>query len=129
MTTEYFRQGLGETKRIHALGPTTREDGTPLAESEISHYLRFMRYTAPDGTVGQTSPAQRVDLIEDAGTPEYDGVFDELLDIDSQAEGAFDIWYRTVDTDGRESRDSEVYTLVVQPPLAAPEPPTSLVGV
>lgn len=120
-----FRQGEGQTKRIHALGPTTREDGTPLEIGEIDHYLRFITYTPPGGQEG-SAVEQAVALVEDANTPEYDGEFDETLDIDSQEPGLYKIWYKTVDTGGRESRGSAIYEMNILPPLAAPNPPTEL---
>lgn len=118
---ETFYQGLGKTKRIGALGPTTRTDGTILLVSEIAHYLRFIAYNG-----GPPSPPQTVQLIEDAATSAYDGEFDEDIDIDSQAAGTYTYWYRTVDTQGRESPDSSKMTLEILPPLADPSPPTGL---
>jgi len=121
-----FRQGEGQTKRIRALGPTTRADGTPLAIDEIAHYLRHIDYMDPDGNPGAASAPQVVTLIEDASTPEYDGEFDELIYIDSQAAGTYTIHYQTVDTGGRESDLSAPYTMVILPPLAIPNPPTNM---
>ena len=120
-----FRQGEGATKTFKALGPTTRTDGTALAISEISHYIRFVEWTDENGTVHPVEQ-MNVDFIEDANTPEYDGQFDEVVDIDAIGVGSYDYWYRTVDTGGRESADSERVNLVVLAPLANPSPPTSI---
>jgi hypothetical protein len=113
-----YRQGLGLVHRVHALGPTTREDGTPLSPDEVSHYIRILRYQDSDPI------EQAVQLIEDANTPEYDGEFDEAVDIDSQEPGQYAYSYRTVDKDGRESKPSEVAFLEILPPLQPPNPPT-----
>jgi len=115
-----YRQGNGETKRVHALGPTARADGTPLAVSEISHYIRFLSFE------GGAVLEQTVTLVDDANTPEYDGEFDEVIDIDSQTPGMYEYWYQTVDTDGRNSVDSERIQMDILIPLVSPNPPTAL---
>lgn len=115
-----FRQGTGQTKTIKAIGPTTREDGSALAVDEISHYIRYLRF--------ENGPPieQNVQLVEDTNTPEYDGSFDEEVDIDSQTPGVYEYWYRTEDTGGRQSKNSEILTLEILVPLANPRPPTGL---
>jgi hypothetical protein len=118
---ETYRQGNGHTKTISALGPTEREDGTPLGVHEIKHYLRFIKFDN-----GQPI-SQAVQLIEDANTPEYDGSFDETIEIDDHTPGIYEYWYRTVDTDGRESLDSDILTLEILIPLVPPNPPTNLI--
>lgn len=115
-----YRQGYGHTKTISALGPVAREDNTPLDKSEIAHFLRYLSYEGGEPVI------QPVTLVEDPITTGYDGSFDEVIDIDSQTPGVYQYWYRTVDTDGRQSRDSEVLTLGILPPLALPLPPTEL---
>jgi len=115
-----YRQGTGATKTITALGPVARTDGTPLAPSEISHYLQFISFNGTPGV------PHAVNLVEDAATPEYDGAFDEVIDIDSQSAGVYTYWYRTVDVNGLESPDSPTLVLEILPPLAKPLPPTGL---
>ncbi len=118
-----YRIGDGETKVFKAVGPTTREDGTPLGVDEISHYNRYLRYDSFNGEPG-LEVVQPVQLIEDVNTPEYDGEFDEVVVIDDvAAEGVYTYEYTTVDTGGRESRRSDSVELIVLPPLANPLPP------
>jgi len=120
-----YRQGNGSTKTFKALGPTERANGEPLAISEIANYIRFVEWTDVNGTV---QPVEQMDvlLIEDVNTPEYDGEFNEIVDIDALALGNYNYWYRTVDTGGRESVDSVITSFEVRPPFAAPNPPTSI---
>jgi hypothetical protein len=115
-----YRQGYGETKTMRAIGPVAREDGTALSIEEISHYARFLTFD------GGPPLEQVVYLIEDAGTPEYDGEFDERVDIDNQTPGVYEYWYQTEDTDGRRSANSEVVSMEILAPLVAPLPPTDL---
>lgn len=119
MALEYtYRIGEGDTKVFTAMGPTQREDGTALDKTEISHYNRYLSYN------GGAEIAQAVTLVEDAGTPEYDGQFDEVVDIDSVAEaGDYVYSYTTVDTGDRESKRSNYITLHILAPFALPLPP------
>lgn len=120
-----FRIGEGEVKVFKAMGPTQREDGTPLSPDEISHYNRYLRYYDPaDGRLVGEETVMRVELIEDASTPEYDGQFDEVVYIDDVATaGVYEYDYTTVDTGARESVRSEIIRMVVLPPFALPLPP------
>ena len=115
-----YRQGSGEVKKIKALGPVARADGVVLPISEISHYAQFISFN------GGAAVEQAVNLIEDANTPEYDGEFDENIIIDDQVPGTYTIWYQTVDTAGRRSKDSDILTMDILAPLVAPNPPTNL---
>ena len=106
------RQGFGEIRTISAVAPTERADGTPLSAAEIERYDFYLQYEG--GAITQL-PVQLVD-----------GVFTEGVDIDTVGAGTYSIWYRTVDTDGRESIDSAVLALDILPPLAVPNPPTGI---
>jgi len=125
MMGSIFRQGNGEVKKFRALGPISREDGEALAISEIANYIRYVEWLDSDGTIHPTE-TMVVNLVEDASTPEYDGEFDEIVDIDAIGLGLYKYWYRTVDTDGRESVDSEVVSFEVASPLTIPLPPTDI---
>lgn len=119
-----FFQGNGETTRFTALGPTQRKDGSALNISDISHFIRFFEYDDGSGPVAGTP--MDVQLVDDANTPEYDGVFDEIVDVDTVGIGIYTYWYRTVDTGGRQSAESERVSIEVLPPIAAPNPPTNV---
>ena len=118
MTT--YRQGNGEVHTVKALGPTERTDGTPLSVDEIAHYIRTLSFE------GGLTTEQVVNLVEDVNTPEYDGSFDEQINIDDQTPGIYHYTYRTVDTGGRESVESNELILEILPPLANPAAPTVL---
>lgn len=120
MITEIYRQGKDAVRKVQALGPTEREDGTPLGVAEIDHYNRYLSFN------GGVLLQMKVQLIENANTPEYDGAFDEVIYIDDQAAGTYVYYYTTVDKDGQESAPSESITLEILPPLAVPNPPTNL---
>jgi hypothetical protein len=115
MATSYsYRQGNNDVHTFKGTAPTAREDGTPLAEGEIDHYIRLVAYQAAAG--GSWKQEQmNVQLV--------DGSFSEPLDVDAVAPGHYEVWYRTVDTDGAESKDSNSIALDILAPLAAPLPP------
>lgn len=119
-----IRQGMtpSETYSFRALGPTQRVDGTPLAISEISHYIRYVNFSG-------TEESMIVNLVEDANTPEYDGTFDEVVSADAIAAGTYLFYYSTVDSDGQEGpRSTDFGTLEVLPPFPAlPNPPSQIV--
>ena len=106
------RQGFGEIRVISATAPTERADGTPLPISEIDRYDWYIEYNG--GTVTQST------------TQLVNGEFTEAVDVDTVGAGTYRLWYRTIDTDGRESVDSEVLSLEILPPLAVPNPPTNI---
>ena len=106
------RQGKGEIRVISATAPTQRADGTALPESEISHYNWYMSY--------ENGPV----LVQ--ATTLVDGEFTDDIDVDTVGAGVYSIWYRTVDTEGNESIDSNTLTLEILLPLAAPNPPTNV---
>lgn len=116
-----YIQGNGEVRLIKALGPTQRADGVPLAIDEISFYSQFMTFNG--GPISEMA----VNLVDDVNTAAYDGHFDEAIDIDTQEPGTYEYWYQTVDTGGRSSVDSEHVSMVILPPLVAPNPPTNIV--
>lgn len=119
-----YRIGEGDTKTFTAMGPTKREDGTALSKDEIAHYIRYLRYYDQTGSQVGNELTQAVTLVEDASTPEYDGSFDEVVDIDSVAgAGVYLYEYTTMDTGGRESARSDSVELIVLPPFALPLPP------
>jgi len=111
MITEH-RQGTGELRIISATAPTQRSDGTPLTPAEISHYNWSISY---QGEMAVVQPTQLID-----------GKFIDAVDVDTVAAGTYTIWYTTVDTDGRESTNSDILTLTILPPLTAPNPPTNI---
>ena len=119
MAVYEYRQGTGEVKRIAALGPTTREDGSVLEVSEVALYLMGISYNG--GDVLESA----VNLIENASTPEYDGEFDEVLNIDDLTVGVYSITYKTVDVGGLQSRPSDplVLEILAAFPKAPPTPP------
>lgn len=116
-----FRQGNGFVKTMTATGPDKREDGSPLARGEVSHFEFDVEYEG-----GLTISGMNVSLSDDPATPEWDGSFSERIDIDSYAPGTYILRYRTVDTDGRVSKDSPDYVLEILPPLVAPLPPSNI---
>lgn len=82
--------------------PTEREDGTPLATTEIAGYNLYI-----DGQKNNTAP-----LVGNSTT----------LDL---APGNYAINMTTVDTDGRESVFSTTFNLIIAAPvITAPKPPT-----
>jgi hypothetical protein len=106
------RQGNGEIRIISAIAPTERSDGTPLSNAEISHYDWYIQYE------GGTPLVQATQLV--------DGKFTDSVDVDTVGAGTYSIWYRTVDTEGRESIDSDILSLEILAPLTAPNPPTGV---
>ena len=123
VATYTYRQGAGETHQFSGKAPTERAPDAqgvivPLDPSEIDHYVRIVAYQDP--VTGNWSPAETMDVQL------VNGVFSEIVDIDALAPGKYAYWYRTVDTDGRESVDSDSISMEVQSPLAAPNPPSVL---
>ena len=108
-----YRQGNGEVHTFKGTAPTEREDGTPLAAGEIDHYVRYVAYQAADGN--WTQEQMDVALV--------DGSFSEPLSVDALAVGHYEVWYRTVDVNGIESKDSNSVSVDILAPLAAPLPP------
>lgn len=109
--THSIRQGHGTIHTFTGTAPTTRADGTPLGLNEISHYVRTV--TGPTGV-------EEMDVMLTAGS------FSEPLAVDVLMPGIYTITMRTVDTDGRQSVESEVVTMEILAPLAPPNPPTML---
>lgn len=107
-----LRQETGATHQFKGTAPTTRADGTPLAAGEISHYERDV--TSP---LGDT---ETMDVLL------VDGEFNEVVSVDALMAGTYKYAYRTVDTDGRVSADSNTVLLEVLPPLAPPNPPVAI---
>jgi hypothetical protein len=123
MPTQIFRQGANETKLIKAQGPTTRTDGSVLPKEDIAGFERYLSFD------GGPEIMMTVKFVEDDVTPEYDGYFDEVIDIDSQEPGSYAYYYKTVttpETGGLVSEPSEVMILEILPPFAAPVPPYDL---
>lgn len=108
-----IRQGFGTIRTISADAPTQRSDGRPLDPSEIGHYNWYMGFDgAPRTLIGA------VNLVQ--------GNFTEAIDVDSQEPGQYVLHYTTVDTEGRESVPSNILTIEIMSPLAAPNPPSSV---
>lgn len=111
-----YRQGGGQSHQFKGTAPTERADGTPLDPSEIDHYVRLV--TRQDPVTGNWSATEHMDVQL------VDGKFSEVVDIDALTLGTYAYWYRTVDTGGQESSDSDSLQMEVLAPLAAPNPPT-----
>lgn len=105
---DQYRQGLDYVRIFKGTAPTERADGTPLDQSEISHYIRFAKYNGN---------------IEEMDVQLVNGQFSESLAVDNVGLGVYEYWYRTVDTEGRQSVDSNVLSFEVLAPLANPLPP------
>ena len=116
-----YRQGNGEIKTMKATGPDTRLDGTALERAEVAHFEFDLTFEG-----GLSIAAMQGSLSDDPATPEWDGEFSELIDIDGQEPGIYTLNYRTVDTDGRISPNSDDFIMEILPPLVAPNPPTNV---
>lgn len=113
---EQLRQGNGTVRTIHAQAPTQRDDGTPLAPSEVSHYNWYIKYNN-----GAVSPPHATQLVN--------GEFTDSFDVDSQTAGTYQFYYTTVDTQipQQESVPSNILEIeILVPLLAAPNPPTNV---
>ena len=107
-----FRQGLGKSIHFYGKAPTARTDGTPITEGEISKYVRF--------AIHEGSPVETMDVQL------VSGEFSEVLDVDAVGVGIYTYWYHTVDSEGRESGDSDKVSFEVAGPLAQPNPPSGI---
>jgi hypothetical protein len=110
---EQIRQGYEHVRVITATAPTERSDGTPLDPSEISHYLWYIT-------------GAKTGLVAPIAVQLVGGAFSESFDVDAADPDTYDIYYTTVDTEGRESIPSSSLVLEILPPLAAPNPPSNV---
>ena len=115
-----YRQGKGETHVVHAIFPTQRIDGADFPQSELKGFIRSVSFN------GGTPDELPLKYTLDESTPEFDGTFDEILDIDKMQPGTYVYSYKTVDIEDNKSDSSEPVTMVVLAPLARPNPPTGL---
>jgi hypothetical protein len=115
--TYEYHQGEDQQHLFTGTAPTKRADGTPLAPSEIDHYNRYVLFVDAAGSRHE---------VEQIPVQLTNGVFSEAVLVDALALGEYTYWYRTVDTAGRESVDSDSLVIKVLAPLAAPNPPTGL---
>ena len=116
MAVEQLRQGTGLERIIHAEAPTEREDGTPLALDEIQGYGWYISF---DGATHES-----IGVTQLVG-----GAFVDVIDVDSQTPGIYDIYYTTIDNQvlPQESVPSVSLALEILAPLkAAPNPPSGV---
>ncbi len=86
--------------------PTERMDGTSLNLNEIQEYRMYV-----NGAFHKSLPPSGVSIT----------THDTDLEAEGFGFGSYDVTYRTVDLDGRESDDSIVVTELIK---ARPNPPT-----
>ena len=113
-----YRQGEGTTHTFSGTGPTTRADGTPLAESEVASFNLYI--TDSTGAVEVINDVQLLDVIDDGV---WEGTFTATVEVDAIAAGVYTYTTTTVGTSGKESTPSNAIRIEVLPPLAAPNPP------
>jgi hypothetical protein len=113
-----YRQGEGLVKTFRGTAPTYRAPDVngvikPLPPGEIAGYVMFAQHEGDS-------------VIENIDITLVNGAFSEPLNVDLVSPGMWKYWFRTVDTIGQESINSEVLTLEVLAPLANPNPPTGI---
>lgn len=118
MLDKTYRQGEGTTHTFAGQGPTTREDGTPLAENEVAGFN--LHILDPNGDTEVISNVQLQDAVADGV---WEGSFTATVDVDAITPGVYIYYMTTVGTGGKESAPSNSVRVEVLPPLANPNPP------
>lgn len=120
--TYVYTIGDGLTKQIRATAPAARTNGKALAESEIDSYLATIEYYSPDPSVPvAVTRLPNLQLVEvEPGVR----AFNDVVQIDTLAEGRYVYSFQTVDTVGQLSAPSDTVTLEISLPLVEPNPPT-----